>query len=62
LECFEKQTPGLAGLTDKELDEIDGWVKSYDEKYKLVGFLKGFYELYDYPEVDLILKKTEKKQ
>jgi hypothetical protein len=60
--CFEKQPPGLNGLTDKQLDEVDNWVKTYDEKYKFVGFLKGYYELYDYPEVELLPAKSSNKQ
>jgi len=59
-ECFKKQPRGLVGLNEKEIKEVDDWVKTYDEKYILVGFLKGYHEEFNYPEAAQFRAKQTK--
>jgi hypothetical protein len=57
----EKVTDGnYDNLTDELLSGADGWIKSYNAKYTLVGFIKGRYERWNYPEAANIVKKAPK--
>jgi len=60
-ECFKSQPKGLSGLTEKEIEEVSSWVKTYDEKYVFVGLLRGYFEEFDYPEAAQILASRKAK-
>lgn len=60
-ECMLEKVPDgkIESASDEILNGADGWIKSYNAKYTLVGFVKGRYERWNYPEAANIGKKSK---